>query len=113
MGGSAIGGDLLCEWLSTQCEIPCGVLRSYSVPPHLGKDSLVIVASYSGNTEETICMLDEVRKKRAKTVVISSGGQLAQMSSTHDIPFAKLPTGRIPRASPGFMPRAMLGLVER
>ena len=113
MGGSAIGGDLLCEWLSTQCEIPCGVLRSYSVPPHLGKDSLVIVASYSGNTEETICMLDEVRKKRAKTVVISSGGQLAQMSSTHDIPFAKLPTGMMPRASLGFMLGAMLGIVER
>ena len=113
MGGSAIGGDLLCEWLSTQSEIPCGVLRSYSVPPHLGKESLVIVASYSGNTEETLCMLEEVRKRRAKTAVISSGGQMAQLSGTHDIPYARLPTGMMPRASLGFMLGAMLGIVER
>jgi len=51
MGGSAIGGDLLSEWLSTSTEVPCGVCRSYEVSPVLGKDSLVIVASYSGNTE--------------------------------------------------------------
>lgn len=113
MGGSAIGGDLLCEWLSIQSAAPCGVLRSYSVPPHLTKESLVIVASYSGNTEETLFMLEEVRKRRAKAVVISSGGQLAQMSGTHDIPFAKLPTGMMPRASLGYMLGAMLGIVER
>jgi len=113
VGGSAIGGDLLCEWLSSQSDVPCSVLRSYSVPPHLGKESLVIVASYSGNTEETLCMMDEVRKKRAKIVAVSSGGQLAQMSGTHEIPFARLPTGMMPRASLGFMLGAMLGIVER
>lgn len=113
MGGSAIGGDLLCEWLSAQSGVPCGVLRSYSVPPHLGKESLVIVASYSGNTEETLHMLEEARKRRAKTVLIASGGQLAQMSSAHDIPLARLPSGMMPRASLGFMLGAMLGIVER
>ena len=113
MGGSAIGGDLLCDWMSTQSEIPCGVLRSYTVPSHLGKDSLVIVASYSGNTEETLSMLEEVRKRRAKTVVISSGGQLAQLSSNHEIPLARLPAGMMPRASLGFMLGVMLGIVER
>lgn len=113
MGGSAIGGDLLCEWMTTQSEIPCSVLRSYSVPPHLGKDSLVVVASYSGNTEETICMMDEVRRRKAKVVVISSGGHLSQLSSTVDIPIAKLPTGMMPRASLGFMLGAMIGIVER
>ena len=113
VGGSAIGGDLLCEWMSTQSEVPCSVLRSYSVPPHLGKESLVIVASYSGNTEETLAMLEEVLRRRAKIVVISSGGQLALVSQDHDIPFAKLPTGMMPRASLGFMLGAMLGIVER
>lgn len=113
MGGSAIGGDLLCEWMSTQSDVPCSVLRSYTVPPHLGKESLVIVASYSGDTEETISMLEEVRKKRAKVVAITSGGQLAQLSGNHDIPFARLPTGMMPRASLGFMLGAMLGIVER
>ena len=113
VGGSAIGGDLLCDWLSTQSEVPCSVLRSYAVPAHLSKDSLVIVASYSGNTEETLAMLEEVRNRRAKTVVIASGGQLAALSQDHDIPLARLPTGMMPRASLGFTLGAMLGIVER
>lgn len=113
MGGSAIGGDLLCEWLSLSADIPCMVARSYSVPSHMNRDSLAIVASYSGNTEETLSMFEEARRKRAKIVAISSGGQLAEMSQTYDVPFARLPTGMMPRASIGFMFGAMLGVLER
>src|SRR4030042_1178618 len=56
MGGSAIGGDLMAEWMSHSSEVPCRVCRSYKLPGHVGKNSLVIVASYSGNTEETLSM---------------------------------------------------------
>jgi glucose/mannose-6-phosphate isomerase len=113
MGGSAIGGDLLCEWFSSISEIPCNIMRSYSIPPYLGKDSLVIVASYSGNTEETLSMFEEARKRRAKLVAVTSGGELAQMTGTYDVPLAKLPTGMMPRASLGYMFGAMLGILER
>ena len=113
MGGSAIGGDLLCEWLSTSTQVPCGVCRSYNVPPHLGKDSLVIVASYSGNTEESISMFEEACRKRAKVVTISSGGQLSRLSEANDVPFVKLPAGLVPRASLGYMFGALLGVMER
>jgi len=113
LGGSAIGGDLLSEWLSSHSGIPCAVSRSYSVPPFVDKDSLVLLASYSGNTEETISMFEDARRKRAKMVTISSGGQLAQMSETYGVPFARLPTGMVPRASLGYMFGAMLGVVER
>ncbi len=113
MGGSAIGGDLLAEWLSLSGDVPCTVARSYSVPTEMGKDSLVLIASYSGNTEETLHMFDEARKKRAKIVAISTGGQLAEMSQTYGVPFAKLPSGLMPRASVGYMFGAMLGVLER
>ncbi len=113
MGGSAIGGDLLSEWLQMSSDVPCRVARSYSVPSDTGRDSLVIVASYSGNTEETLSMFDEARKKRAKIVAISSGGQLAEMSQTYGVPFARLPAGMAPRAAIGFMFGAMLGMLER
>ena len=112
MGGSAIGGDLLCEWLSTSTQISCSVCRSYNVPPHLGKDSLVIVASYSGNTEESLSMFEDACRRRAKVVTISSGGQLARLSEANDVPSAKLPTGLVPRASIGYMFGAMLGVIE-
>lgn len=113
MGGSAIGGDLLSEWMSTSSDVPCSVCRSYGVPTHMGKDSLVLVASYSGNTEETLSMFEDARKRRAKIVAIASGGQLAEMSDSYGIPFARLPSGLVPRSTLGYMFGAMLGILER
>lgn len=113
MGGSAIGGDLLAEWMSQSSEIPCQVCRTYKLPGHVGRNSLVIVASYSGNTEETISMFEDARKKRAKIVAISSGGQLAQLADSLSVPCARINTGLMPRASLGFVFGAMMGVVER
>jgi len=113
VGGSAIGGDILCRWLGQASDIPCGVVRSYSVPPSVGRDSLVIVASYSGNTEETISMFESAKRRGAKIVIASSGGTLAQLGERHGLPFVKLPSGMKPRASLGSMVGAMLGVLER
>ncbi len=113
MGGSAIGGHLLEEWLATESEIPCIVCSSYSLPASAGKDSLVIVASYSGNTEESLSMFDDARKRRAKIVSIASGGKLAKMSEQAGIPCAKIPPRMVPRATLGYTFGAMLGILER
>lgn len=113
MGGSGIGGDLLKEWMSVSAEVPCHVCRSYAVPAHVGRDSLVIISSYSGNTEESLSMFDDARKKKAKLVAVSSGGQLAKMSESSEIPFARIPTGLMPRASLGYVFGAMMGVLER
>lgn len=113
MGGSAIGGDLLREWLSITSDFPCTVVRSYSVPASVTKDSLVIVASYSGETEETISMFESARKRGAKIVIATSGGTLARTADAEGLPYVKLPSGLVPRASLGFMLGAMVGIVER
>jgi len=113
VGGSAIGGEMLHEWLTHSCPIPCSVVRDYSLPAHVGKDSLVLVSSYSGNTEETLSMFEDARKKRAKVLAVSSGGQLAKMSESASIPFVRVPSGLMPRASIGYMFGAMLGALER
>ncbi|OGS55979.1 MAG: bifunctional phosphoglucose/phosphomannose isomerase [Euryarchaeota archaeon RBG_19FT_COMBO_56_21] len=113
MGGSAIGGHLLKEWLATESEVPCIVCSSYSLPASVSKHSLVMVASYSGNTEESLSMFEEARKRRAKIISISSGGRLAKMSESVDVPCAKIPSGMVPRATLGYMFGAMLGILER
>lgn len=113
VGGSAIGGDLLREWFSASSSVRCEVCRSYTLPAHAGKDSLVIVASYSGNTEETLSMFEEAMRRRAKIVAISSGGQLSRAATAEGVPLAKIPTGVQPRASLGYMFGAMIGLLER
>jgi glucose/mannose-6-phosphate isomerase len=113
VGGSAIGGDILCEWLSSMAEVPCRVNRDYTLPPHVNKDTLLIVASYSGNTEESLSMLEDARKKRAKIVAISSGGQLAKICESESIPLARLPSGLVPRSTLGYMFGTMVGILER
>jgi glucose/mannose-6-phosphate isomerase len=113
VGGSAIGGDILCEWLSTVSNVHCMVSRSYSIPPSVNKDSLVLVASYSGNTEETLSMFNEAKKREAKIVCISSGGQLAKLAASKAIPVAKVPTGMMPRASVGLLLGTMIGILEK
>ena len=113
VGGSAIGGDILCEWISMTSDVHCRVHRAYTLPPHVNKDTLLIVASYSGNTEESLSMLEDARKKRAKIVAISSGGQLAKVCELESIPYARLPSGLVPRSTLGYMFGAMLGILER
>jgi len=113
MGGSAIGGDLLCAWMAESSEVRCEVCRDYTVPPYVGKDSLVIVASYSGNTEESISMLEDARRKRAKIVCVCSGGKLADMAEAMSIPYARIAAGMAPRASLGFIFGAVAGIIER
>ncbi|OGS43735.1 MAG: bifunctional phosphoglucose/phosphomannose isomerase [Euryarchaeota archaeon RBG_13_57_23] len=113
MGGSAIGGHLLEEWLATETEVPCIVCSSYSLPASVSRESLVMVASYSGNTEESLSMFEEARKRRSKIVSIASGGRLTKMSESVDVPCAKIPSGMVPRATLGYMFGAMLGVLER
>ena len=113
VGGSAIGGDLLREWLSVSSSVSCEVLRSYSVPTRMDKDSLVIVASYSGNTEETLGMFKDARRKRADIVTVTSGGRLMKMAEPGHVPVVTIPTGVQPRASLGYMFGAMAGVLEK
>ncbi|TME73266.1 MAG: bifunctional phosphoglucose/phosphomannose isomerase, partial [Chloroflexi bacterium] len=61
MGGSAIGGDLAAALLADELKVPMSVHRDYGLPAFIGRDSLVIASSYSGNTEETLSAFEEAR----------------------------------------------------
>jgi glucose/mannose-6-phosphate isomerase len=101
LGGSAIGGDLLRSYLLGELRIPFVVSRNYTIPSFVNHHSLVIISSYSGNTEETIAAHKEALKRRAATMCISSNGKTEAMAKRSRAPFIKLP--------PGFPPRAALG----
>ena len=112
VGGSAIGGDLLRGWLSTASQVRCEVQRSYSLPAQVGKSTLAIVASYSGDTEETLAMFRDARRRRAKIVAVSSGGRLSKLAESGHVPLVRIPKGVQPRASLGYMFGAMTGILE-
>lgn len=90
MGGSAICGDILQNWLFDSIGIPLITVRGYDVPASVNSNSLVFAVSYSGNTEETLAAFEHARDRSAKIVALSLGGELEQRSLKYNIPFIKL-----------------------
>lgn len=106
MGGSAVGGDLLKAYMHNS-RIPVFVVRDYKVPNFVDENSLVFAVSYSGSTEETISAFEDAARKKAKTVAVASGGQLASMAKK----VIKIPGGLQPRAALGYLFFPVLGVL--
>ncbi|MEX2116411.1 MAG: bifunctional phosphoglucose/phosphomannose isomerase [Bacteroidota bacterium] len=102
LGGSAIGGDLLRSYLSNELRIPFIVNRHYFLPEFVSKKSLVIVSSYSGNTEETIAAHADATKRKARVLCISTDGTVAKTAKKHKQPMIAIPPGLSPRAALGY-----------
>lgn len=77
MGGSALGPEMLMTAFGDRLRVPVTIVRDYSLPPTVDAKSLVILSSFSGTTEETLSVADEVKKKKMKAIVIAAGGPLA------------------------------------
>ncbi|MGA2622965.1 MAG: bifunctional phosphoglucose/phosphomannose isomerase [Bacteroidota bacterium] len=102
LGGSAIGGDLLRSYLQEELHIPFFVNRHYFLPAFVGKNSLVIVSSYSGNTEETVASHKEATKRDAKVLCISSNGETERLARKYHQPLITIPKGFPPRVALGY-----------
>ena len=82
MGGSAIGGDICKMLIRNELTIPLHVSRNYSIPKWGDKHTLVIISSYSGDTEETLSAFDDALLKQCQIIGITTGGILS-VSYTH------------------------------
>ncbi len=102
LGGSAIGGDLIRAYFAGKCDVPVIVNRHYYFPEYVGKNSLVIISSYSGNTEETTASYKDAVKRKAKIFCITSGGEVERMAKKYKHPYIKIPGGLPPRAALGY-----------
>jgi len=99
MGGSAIAGDLIRDWLDSEVRIPMESVRGYHLPAYVDEKTLVFLISYSGNTEETLsCMVDALNKG-CKIISISSNGALQRVNKTLGLPLIGLPKMSAARVS--------------
>ena len=85
MGGSGVGGDILAAIAAETGSVPVTVVKGYRLPAWTGPNTLVICASYSGTTEETIACFDEASDRKARIVVISTGGALAERAASRAV----------------------------
>ena len=103
LGGSAIGGDFVRALMEVYGSVPLIVNRDYTLPHWVGPQTLVVAASYSGNTEETLSAYAHAGALGAHRAVITSGGKLSEFSKRDGVPAAIVPGGQPPRSATGFM----------
>ena len=112
LGGSAIGADLLRGLLVDECPIPLIVHRDYGLPAFVDAHTLVIASSYSGNTEETLSGFDEARRRGARLLAVTTGGELAQRAGEWGIPLYTYEYEAQPRAALGYSLFSLLGVMQ-
>lgn len=86
MGGSALGSHIIKSLFKSELQVPFEVVSHYELPGYVSSDSLVLLSSYSGTTEETLATAQQAKTVGAKVMVITSGGTLADMAHENNWP---------------------------
>jgi glucose/mannose-6-phosphate isomerase len=113
MGGSAIGGELLKDWACDKAQVPIEVSRGYSLPAYADERTLVLVMSYSGETEESLSSFLDAVKRRCTIFCVSSGGSLLEFAKKLRVPYLPVTSGIPPRAALPYMFVPLLKALEK
>lgn len=97
MGGSALAAEFARTY--PELKVPFLIVKDYRLPAFVDDSSLVICASYSGNTEETLAAFREAREKRAQVVAMSHGGALAAQAEAAGVLHVEIPECPQPRTA--------------
>lgn len=103
MGGSGFAGDLLWDYIKTELKLPFYINKTSFLPRFVDKNSLIIIASYSGNTQEMINCFRAAINSKAKLVVFTSGGKLKEMAQHKKVKVIALKQGLPPRFAIGYL----------
>ncbi len=110
MGGSALPAALCVSWPG--CSVPFEICRQYQIPNYVSEDTFFISCSYSGNTEETLAALAEAEAKKAKIIILASGGKLQEIAQAKSYPFLKIPEVIQPRYAVFYMFNSLLTTLQ-
>lgn len=105
MGGSNLASEIIKRIFIKEIKIPLALVRGYHLPGFVSPKTLVIISSYSGNTEETLSCLVEAIQAKAKIICLTGGGQLAQIAKKKKLPLFLIN----PEFNPSNQPRYDLG----
>ncbi len=117
MGGSIFGGKFVDRVFGTdKLLIPLKVLSNYELPAYADENTLVIVTSFSGNTEEALSVYYEAQRIGCSLFVITGGGTLAKEVKSGRVAgyiFEKRHgSEHTPRTGIGYQIGAILGLLS-
>ncbi len=89
----------------SQLKVPFDFVHDYTLPGYVNKDSLVILSSYSGNTEETLSTAEQAISNHAQIMVIAAGGKLVDLANQHNWTLYQID----PQFNPCNQPRMAIG----
>ena len=99
VGGSGISGTIVSNIFKDECRVPIIVNKSYDITKWVNKNTLIVISSYSGTTEETVSCLNQSVKSDAKVLCIATGGTVIETAKEHKLDYVIIPTGYQPRAA--------------
>lgn len=105
MGGSALGADVIKNLYKEELKVPFVLNRTYSLPAFVDEKTLVVLSSYSGNTEEVLACAKEAEAKGTQIVVLTAGGQLQKLAQEKNYPAFIID----PKNNPSGQPRMAVG----
>ena len=111
MGGSGTIGDFFSSILSNT-DIHVSVTKGYHLPKTVDSKSLVITTSISGNTDETLSVLESAKKTDCNLIAFSSGGKMESFCLNNSIEHRKIPMIHSPRVSFTAYVYSMLKILE-
>ncbi len=105
MGSSGIGASII-QGLFEDMEII--VIKDYDLPKYINEEYFCIAVSYSGNTEEAVSLLKQVKERKLEYMAIASGGKLEETEKKHPF-FIGVPKDAVPRFTLSFTFFSLLG----
>lgn len=112
LGGSGISGTILSELIQDECPVPVIVNKDYFLPEFVNAHSLVVISSYSGNTEETLSAMQQAVSKQAQVVCITSGGKVKELADEHQYDVIVIPGGNPPRSCIGYSLVQLIKIIQ-
>lgn len=115
MGGSRFTPKTIKELYKDRLKQPYEIVEDYTVPSYVDQDTLVILSSFSGTTEEVIACGEEALKRGAKVTAVAAGGPIGNLLKERGIPGYIFnpkfnPCGQ-PRIGGGYLLMGHLGLL--
>ena len=118
MGGSAIAGNLAVDLAGPSSDTPIRVVRDFDIPGIPANQGavpgqLIIVCSFSGETEETLSMFDQARSAGVALAAITGGGTLGRRAAEAGIPVMTVDAAGEPRSAVGYNLMLLAALLDR
>lgn len=105
MGGSGLGADVIKHLFKDELTVPFDFVHDYTLPGYVNEHTLVVLASYSGTTEEIIACGEDAQRSNAQIMVIAAGGTLEALAQENGYTYYKIN----PKYNPSNQPRMAIG----